>query len=445
MIYLIIFAGIVLRIISLNQSLWLDEATTALVSRMSFYDIIAKFLPGDFHPPFYYLLIKIWTSVFGSSEISLRFPSVILGVAAIYLVYVFTKKIVDEKSALIASALTATSGLLIYYSQEARMYMPAAFLVILLFYLAQNKKWILFSVFLAILGLTDYVALLILPVFWIVYRRDLKNMLLYHIPLVGTFALWLPIFLTQLRSGVSVAGSLWWQILGVPSLKNFALIPTKFILGRISFDSRLVYGLVVIVLAAIYGFALFKARRAKKYLWLWLFMPVFLGLLLSFKIPTLSYFRFIFCLPPLYILAATGLSGKERLNYLLLAILMAGNIVSSGIYLFNNKFHREDWRSAVSFVESQKDNKSVTIFVADSNMEAYRYYAPNAKIAGPTGIKNGYNQIWLMRYLKDVFDPQDLARKKVENLGYKKTREFDFNGVVIWEYIPNEKTYAYIN
>lgn len=64
--------GLVLRLVSLNQSLWLDEATTALVAKMSFTDIFTKFLPGDFHPPLYYLLIKVWVFLFGDSEVVLR-------------------------------------------------------------------------------------------------------------------------------------------------------------------------------------------------------------------------------------------------------------------------------------------------------------------------------------------------------------------------------------
>ena len=81
--YLILLVALVLRLVSLNQSLWLDEATSALVVRMSVGDMFARFLPGDFHPPLYYLILKFWVSIFGNSEISLRMPSVIFGVITI--------------------------------------------------------------------------------------------------------------------------------------------------------------------------------------------------------------------------------------------------------------------------------------------------------------------------------------------------------------------------
>ncbi|MCK4588787.1 glycosyl transferase family 39, partial [Candidatus Woesebacteria bacterium] len=80
MIYAILILGLVLRLISINQSFWLDEATSALVARdMSFAQILSQFSPADFHPPFYYFLLKIWTATFGVSEVGARSLSIIVG------------------------------------------------------------------------------------------------------------------------------------------------------------------------------------------------------------------------------------------------------------------------------------------------------------------------------------------------------------------------------
>src|SRR5512146_2727928 len=110
----VLVVGLVARLISINQSLWLDEATSALVAKMSLGDIFTKFLPGDFHPPLYYLILKYWVMVFGSSEVSLRFPSVIFGIGTVYLVYLIGKKLINNKVGIIAALLTATSGLTVY-------------------------------------------------------------------------------------------------------------------------------------------------------------------------------------------------------------------------------------------------------------------------------------------------------------------------------------------
>jgi uncharacterized membrane protein len=434
---LILIGGLLIRLVSLNQSLWLDEGTTALVSRMSLEDIFTKFLPGDFHPPLYYLLLKCWTLVFGSSEISLRIPSIIFGLATVYVTYLIAKKIFDKKVGYIAALLLATSGLSIYYSQEARMYSMTSFLVALSVYLFLENKFLLLSICLALIGMTDYVSLLVLPVFWIFGFRK-KNFVFAHIPLILTFVVWSSIFIRQLLGGLAIKSESfgWWKILGTVTYKNIVLIPVKFIIGRISFDDKFIYGAVLLIIFLIFGYVLLKSLKYSKFVWSWLIIPIVLGIFVGFKIPTLSYFRFLFCLPALYILLARGLlEVKDNIRKIVFFAIISINLLSSCYYLLSPNFHRENWRGLVSFVESNKTTNSMTIFVADSNTEAYRYYAPNAKIAGPDGLKTGYSQIWLMRYLKDIFDTNDSVRKKAENLGYKLNGQYNFNGVEVWEYI----------
>jgi 4-amino-4-deoxy-L-arabinose transferase-like glycosyltransferase len=430
-IILILSLGLVLRIISLNQSLWLDEATTALAAKMGLGDLFTKFLPGDFHPPLYYLTVKYWAILFGTSEISLRFPSVLFGLGTVYLTYLVGKKIFTEKTALISGLLLSTGGLAIYYSQEARMYGMAAFLVTAAMYFFITKRWVCFSVVLALIGMTDYIALLILPVFWLIGYKN-KAFVLYHIPLAFSFFLWLPVFSRQLEVGLSIKESLpaWWGILGTLTLKNIALFPIKFVIGRISFDNNLVYALVLVPVFAFFAYILTKSVKSSKLLWFWLLVPIMVGALISIRIPTLTYFRFLFCLPPLYLLAAHGLQRFDGTKYkLLLFGFIAINLTTSTYYLFTPKFHREDWRGLVNTIEKQKTENSVTVFLKNSNMEAYRYYAPDAKIIGAEGLDGTHDQVWLMNYLRDVFDPGSIVGSNIENLGYTYSTELVHRGV----------------
>jgi mannosyltransferase len=429
MIYLIIFIGLVLRLISLNQSLWLDEATTALVAKMSLGNIFTKFLPGDFHPPLFYLIEKYWTAIFGYSEIALRTPSILFSLGIIYTAYLIAKKIFNKKIALLSAILIATSGLSIYYSQEARMYSLAAFLVSILVYLFLEKKWLLFSIILALLATTDYVSLLIIPIFWFVGLKDWKKMLLAQIPIFLFFIFWSSIFLKQLTSGLSQVGSSWWNLLGPATLKNVALIPVKFIFGRISFDDKALYGIVALAAIILFGFVILKVRKSIKLLWSWLLIPIVLGILLSFKIPTLSYFRFIFCLPALYIIVAAGLEQFTKNKYLLITIFLLINISSSMYYLLTPRFQREDWRKAVDIIGSD-----TIILPAYSQAEALEYYSKGGQIININNFEGSNREIWLSRYVWWVFDPTDSARKKIEGLGYNKVLESNFNGVVFYKY-----------
>jgi len=422
----IILIGFALRLVSLNQSLWLDEATTALVAKMSVGDIFTKFVAGDVHPPFYYLLMHYWVTIFGSSEMSLRAPSVIAGLGAIFVVYKLAGKV--------PALLLATSGLHIYYSQEARMYALVTLFVALavLSFVKINERgrlgdYLLFSVSLFLIAATDYVALLILPVFWILGRRFWKKLFMSHIILIAFGVIWLPYFLKQLKAGLLVKSAfpVWWQVMGQTSLKNIFLIPIKFMIGRISFENNVVYAIIVGAVGLVFAYLFFMARKASRLYWLWLMVPVVLGALVGFWVPTLSYHRFLFVLPAFYVLIAFGI-GKSRL---FLWIVLAVNVLGILYYMLTPNFHREDWRSAALAIGEEK-----IVFPAKSQKEALIYYGKENQIIDVAQIDKKDREIWLSRYVWEIFDPQDSARKSVESLGYNKTSEYNFNGVVFWKY-----------
>ena len=452
MIWGIVLLALVLRLISLDQSLWLDEATSALVARdLSVDEILNSFIINDFHPPFYYIFLNYWEKVFGASEISLRMPSVLAGLGSIYTVFLIGKRLFNKKVGLIAALLLSTSGLHIYYSQEARMYSFSVFFASLAFYFfikilrkARVGDWIGFSSSLVFLVMTSYLSSLMIPVFWVlglVEKKDFgwwKKFLASHILLLGFGTLWLPTFLKQLGGGLGVATSipLWWNILGKTTLKEIFLVPTKFMLGRISLFNKQMYALIVVVSGLLFAYPLLKTvKRMKKSLplWLWLLVPIAISALVGFRIPSFSYFRLIFVLPAFYLLISVGLDNlsKKAFKPILISILMV-NLISSGAYLMNSRFQREDWRGLTSFVG--KEENSIVLFPANSQMEAYRYYDVNGRIAGPQGLDGSYETIWLMRYIQPIFDPEDNLRKEIEELEYTKEGEYDFNSVVVWKY-----------
>ncbi len=421
--------GLVLRLVSLNQSLWLDEATTALVAKMSFTDIFTKFLPGDFHPPLYYLLIKVWVFLFGNSEVVLRIPSVIFGLGTIVFTYLIAKELFGIRVANIVSFLTATSGLLIYYSQEARMYSMAVFLVSSVFYFWIKKCWFWFSLFLFLLGLVDYVALFVVPVF-LICEKNRKKLILSFLPLFLGFAVWLPVFLKQFYGGLSNTGNAWWNILGALNLKNIALIPVKFVLGRISFDDRFLYFLIACVSISLFFYLLFRSFGKNKVILLWFVLPIFIGVIMSIKIPILYYFRFIFCLPAFYILVSSGLSTLRGIYFkAILFVVVFINIFSSIFYLTSYRFQREDWRLALRTI-----GNDFLIMPNNTHKEAVIYYGKEDNLLDIGSLKGDENYIWLSRYVWEITDPQDYTRLEIEKLGFEKVGEYNFNGVVFWKY-----------
>ena len=173
MIVLILAVGLILRFYKINQSLWLDEAiNVTFVKNLNLHSLVFEYSIGDFHPPLYHIIMRGWVLLFGTSEIVVRLPSVILGFATVYVVYLIARKLFDDKTALISATLVATSPLHVYYSQEARMYMLAAFFASLsvYFFVSILKKetliyWFGFVVATVLMLYSDYLPYLILPVY----------------------------------------------------------------------------------------------------------------------------------------------------------------------------------------------------------------------------------------------------------------------------------------
>ncbi|QQG47103.1 MAG: glycosyltransferase family 39 protein [Candidatus Woesebacteria bacterium] len=442
MIFLILFLGLVIRLISLNQSFWLDEATSMLSTKMSLTHFFSNFIVGDFHPPLYYLSLRFWVNLLGSNEISARSLSIIFALLTIYVIFLIGKAVFNKKAGMIAALLLATSPLHIYYSQEARMYTMSTFLASLSVYfftkIAKEKgrvgDFICFSISIAFLGITDYLPLLILPFFWIfaILTKQKyswwKKFIFFHLPLILIWAIWFPYFSKQLSGGLKVASSspLWVSILGGFSFKEILLIPTKFIIGRIS-------SIYVLPALPIIGYLFYKSTKSfqkTKLFFLWLFIPLFVSILISIKIPVLNYFRFLFILPAFYLIISFGLMNiDKKLQKKLLIIIILVNIAASFIYLRNSKYQREDWKDLSTFL-----NNSSVVFPSKSQREALLYYNPNANIVEPQNLNTNYKELYLMRYVVDITDPKDLVRERIENLNYKKTGEYDFNGVIVWKY-----------
>lgn len=122
------------------QPLWWDEGWS-LYFAMTSVGSMLKLTAVDIHPPFYYLLLHVWTGLFGSSALSVRLLSVLIGTATVPLLYCTGRQLLGKSAGLLAAFLLAVSPFHIYYSQEVRMYGLVTFLGLAAFYFAQRWEW----------------------------------------------------------------------------------------------------------------------------------------------------------------------------------------------------------------------------------------------------------------------------------------------------------------
>jgi hypothetical protein len=115
--------GGIVRLVVLHDSLFADELSTYwIISGRSLGGVVSTVhTDAEITPPLFFVLSWLTTRLDLSAEM-LRLPSFIAGVAAIPLVYLVGSRTVGRIPALLATALTALSPFMIYYSAEARGY-----------------------------------------------------------------------------------------------------------------------------------------------------------------------------------------------------------------------------------------------------------------------------------------------------------------------------------
>lgn len=455
MIYLILLAAFLLRLIHLSQSLWLDEAITVVAAAKTLPQIYYH-LQLDFHPPLYYYILHFWIILFGQAEWVVRLPSVIFGVGTIYFVYKITLTLFSKKTALLAALLLTLSQFHIYYSQEARMYSlvtlaSTASIYFLAEFSKERKKKSLIFYFLSTLVAiySDYFAFFVVfaQILWVFAKKVPKTVLGKLIFVWAALALgyifWIPRFIDQIRAGISAtaSGSGWVESIGGVSPKSIPLTLSKFAVGNFSFDDKLKYLAFVIIPTAVCALLITKFLLVKRssLVYFWLVIPTVAAFLISLKLPIYAPFRLLLVLPAFWVAISAGSSlFHKKLAAALVAIVIFWQVVAIFGYSLDSRWQREDWRSLARYIEENSNGeKAITIFENKAQYSPYLYYAQASQVSvgGRDSWRTGsYDTIWLMRYLQPLFDPTDSLRLAIEKSNYQLLEKKHFRGVEVWRY-----------
>jgi Dolichyl-phosphate-mannose-protein mannosyltransferase len=265
----------------LTQSFWRDEAFTGLLIRHNPIDII-KLTAQDSTPPLYYLILWVWTQVWGDSEIALRSLSTVFWLVSSLMMWKLAQELKLAKP-WIALALMITQPFVVVYAFEARAYEELLLLTATSLYLflikcklerAGNNSLVINL--LLILSLTAalythlfgmFVVLILLG--WAVIERNKWQWLV--IPLIF-FAPWVPVIINFSQNGGGLPYTLDWQrlsttllVVGIP-----LLLPVFMYLPKLS-KSKQFSGLAILWAFPIVGAAVYSKVRQQ-----FLFQPRYL-------------------------------------------------------------------------------------------------------------------------------------------------------------------------
>lgn len=198
-----------------NDSVWGDEAYTMVMLRANPADMV-RATAADVHPPLYYFIAKLFTTIFGYSVTSVKLASIVPLVLTMIFVWYKAKQIFQQKARLIATIFILLIGLTpiaFTLGVELRMYTWAMLFVTCSgvyayqIYKSPSSKKTIALFILASLGAayTHYYAALsecfiYLASFVALITKDRKNFKLCAVitglTLIG-YLPWLPTFLRQ--------------------------------------------------------------------------------------------------------------------------------------------------------------------------------------------------------------------------------------------------------
>ena len=379
-------------------ALWHDEAFSALLTTYSFKEMIYR-TGLDVHPPFYYVLLKLWAGPLGNSLFSLRLFSVFFGILAVFAVYFFIKKFFgNNKFALFISILLAINSFFIQFLMEARMFPLGIFLVVLssffLLKAADSKKWHwwLFYVLSVSAGIyTHYYVIFsvlaqgIFLVYWIFkesgfnFSKWLRNKNLQYgfgayFLVILSFLPWLKTFLFQ---NSQVQESYWippMNIWSVPA--TFLKLTTGGGIDSSRFWYVLVASMVLIIAAFIY--ALKKIEQPAKWLVFLLIVIPFLGaIVFSFKSSIYLDRYFIFTLPFYLILTggAVWLIKNTKIRNTLIFIAILGSLIAFPVRWARLEVEKKPGMAAAANYLNQQAKPGEKIYIGSSFVYfTFKYY-----------------------------------------------------------------------
>lgn len=387
----IIILGFLLRIYKISSpSLWHDELMTFYRLQGSFSDTLSTLLISPF-PPLYYILMKFWTNLFGFSEFSLRFPSLIFSTITILYVYLLVKKLFNRNTALISSFILAISPYAINYSQEAKMYSLIWFLSLASFYYflefiekPNKKNIILYTIFTALMIYTLYFGFLILItqlICFLLYpkNRPVKEFIISLLSIILLYIPWLKIALKNISNSTGIE----WVL----TTKSYALGLYKIFLEIMQISKKIeiiIFSLLIIsgIILIINGKRENSLKQGNKRALLFLtFVPLIILLLIDFFYHPILMGRYLgFIHLPFIILIALTIDYTKKWNDklpLIILIILAISIFTMHLapyYEKQLKIEKEDWRSFFSETCKEINSKTLIINGISSPEELLRYY-----------------------------------------------------------------------
>lgn len=382
----VVLLGAILRLYELGaESLWVDEAITLrFVTDYTPSQLLWVIPAKQPHLPLYYIVLDYWTTLAGTSEAALRFPSAVAGIVSLPLLYLVGRRLFDRKTGLLATAILALSSFHLYYAQETRMYslLTATTLVSVLYFLHLRESPTRHNVAGYVVGTILTVALH--PFGFLVAAQGLalavdrwaagdgwspwtySTLERTHL---GCWALLTPVLaLGILKAHSAVAG---FDFIAPPSLLDVLSTIQEYFVTT----SDLAATVVALAVAIAVVLAFRTVDRERRLLLAWMLVPVLALVAVSYLLTPLFWDRYTIAASPAWFLAvAVGIRSLNRrhLRYALAGVLVVAMVPA--VVQYHTTPQKEQWDDAAGFVQAHAQSGDAILVVDQAGRQAFEHY-----------------------------------------------------------------------
>ena len=397
-----ILAGIVLSFVNfLNlRSLWLNEATIALnIVEKSVFELFRPLEHYQVAPIGFLLIEKLFASLLGGADWTMRIFPLISFLASIYLLFIASKKVVKNYLfALYTSAFFATSIIMISYSSELKQYMSDVtfWLIILISTINYNSKkfkikWWIYAFIgaLSICFSNISIILLFSSGLYTIYKTHYSIGKKY-LPLLYILVIWMAAFIVYYflfiyKHPTKDIMVNYWQSSFLPkdilSIEFYKSLLNKFEI-YFSLLGNLKYPLLQVPFYLLGLWYLFKKKKALLFL---LLSPLIFHLILSyFQLYPFDKRLILYLYPSLLIIITSGFyfiasffKGTYFKLIFVLPFFLVMNLFKIDSYGF--PIEKEEIKKSIAYMES-KFRTGESLYVYYGAINAFNFYKSDLNI-----------------------------------------------------------------
>ena len=483
-ISLLALVAFAVRAASLDtQSLWRDEVDALRFATPPWSEMLSTFTRPGWNGPLYFLLLRGWVTLTGTSEYAMRFFSLAFGVLCVPLTWTLGCRLFDRSAGLLAALLVAASPYLTWYGQEVKMYTLVPALALLAIYGLRRavegqgqtlplRWWAVQVVATSLAFYSHILAALLIPVQVLLYlawwqraRRQwvgalvsLACLTLPYLPLVAWQA---PLVLQARETGFHPysLGEMAEILLNAWSL---GILNWGWPWGAVLMGALAVWGLVSLPLPS----PPLRGEGVGNRLALvgWLVTPLLAVWLISLWQPLFTDRYLIWTASAFYLLVAVGLAsfwrfgGRGRCVAVLLASVI---LVFNGVNTWRQATIpiKSDFRAAAAYVAEQRTSGELLIFQIPYGKYTFDYYFPEEEYPWAEGLYTnhrapdgsylmseqeaayrmremtaGYDAVWLIATETTMWDERRLVQAWLET-NARRVDEAHFTRVDVYRYV----------